>query len=158
MAATDGTIARVWEAEGWKEVALLYPIEGTNSIAFSPDNRYLAMGMGVCEREPCCEIWETSTWERAKKIKTRSAIASVGFHPNNKYLFGGRWGGCIAVCLEHPEHIFDEADLRVWNTGTWKLIHAERLNGEVWCMTISPDGKRIAIGSGRDIFIKEITP
>lgn len=99
LAATDGRIARIWDTEGWREVALLYPLEGANSIAFSADARYLAIGMGVCEGEPCCEIWNTSTWKRVKKIKTRSAITCVRFY--HKYLLGGRWGGCIATYLEH---------------------------------------------------------
>lgn len=156
LAATDGRIARIWDTEGWREVALLYPLEGANSIAFSADARYLAIGMGVCEGEPCCEIWNTSTWKRVKKIKTRSAITCVRFY--HKYLLGGRWGGCIATYLEHPGYIFDEIDLRVWDTKSWRLIYAERLNGEVWCMVISPEGKRIAIGSGRNIFIRKIVP
>jgi len=130
----DGTIqfldmrnGRIWTSQGGFKTS-----PDRNKFAFSPDGRLLAStGIETV-------LWETETGNRVATIvhATRDheePIASVAFTPDSRWLIGGGTSGEIQI---------------------WDVVTGER-NGRfhahlatIRCLTISPDGKTLATGSG----------
>ncbi len=100
-----------------------------NSVCFSPDGKYLAVGFVYDSYyyKGKAKIFNTSTGQEVQSFDFRNAkVISVAFSPDGKYL---------AASSEKTT---------IFNTSTGEEVRSFQTNGSV---CFSPDGKYLAIGS-----------
>ena len=129
----DGTIM-LWNRSSGKQTILTIPLGLSPYInmAFSPDGKTIAIG-----NSKTISIWDTITGEQKSSV-TSDLIDSnnfIKFLPDGETIVCVNWGGLISL----------------WNMSTGKLeksIADIDHTASVWGTALSPDGKRIAVGSG----------
>jgi len=103
-----------------------------NSIAFSPDDRFLF----ASDSDGTVRIWNVKNWSRVQKIEANGANCIVAVSPNIEHITAaitvGEWSNEIAI--------WDMPQLRQ----THLLKNAKRC---INCMTFSPNGRLIALGA-----------
>ena len=63
-----------------------------NSIAFSPDGRFLTLGFGAA-----CQIWDASTHQTLQLIGHTDDVRSLAFFPDGKHIMSASMDGTIRV-------------------------------------------------------------
>ncbi len=129
----DGTIM-LWNRSSGKQTILTIPVGLSPYInmAFSPDGKTFAIGS-----RGTISIWDAFTGEQKSSV-TSDVIDSnnfISFLPDGETIVCVNWGGLISL----------------WNTSTSKhkkTIEDVDDTAPVFGTTLSPDGKRIAVGSG----------
>jgi WD40 repeat protein len=133
LATAEGRVARVWKADGHRDIALL-PREPTGlleKIAFSPDGQYLAT---VNIYPTMARVWDLSGHQKF----IREGVSDVAFSPDGEHL--------VAAAGDRT---------RVWKA--WRTSTPE----EVASMTgaeriiIGPDGRYIATRTSRSAIVWE---
>ncbi|HWR44608.1 WD40 repeat domain-containing protein [Sporomusa sp.] len=141
----------IWNVETKKFVSLRASHnEPTNSLAFSPDGKYVALGYGQAygyrkyeARETVkIDLWELATGKRIELRRTEPVdlekdshrqVNRVAFSPNSAYL----------ACSSGSDNEFIE----IWDVGSGKLVKTFNTKGSVISytpMAYSPDGKSVA--------------
>ena len=93
------------------------------SVAYSPDGKYLAAGLGEGVR-----IWDTTTNKEVLKLKV-GRVHSVAYSPDGKYLAAGA----------------DSGQVWVWEVPAGKELHSLKGHTKsVFSVAFAPDGKRLA--------------
>lgn len=118
----------------WANPELFLAIEGESatiqSLAFSPDGRFIALGGG--RNDPRIEIWDLQQEKRIRHWKTyQNRVLALTFSPDGNTLVSSADGGAIEV----------------WDVQTGKLLHRfleHRSN--VLSLAISPDGRNLVSG------------
>ncbi len=141
--SNDGSVW-VWNVKtGEHRQILTAEQEWVSSVAFSPDGKIIASG-GACVEGMCSGITllDTQTGERLKSFGGLYTTLSVCFSPDGKTLAssGDEW----------------DSNIRLWDVQTGELLKTlkkrtafEDFGGrDVNSVVFSPDGNRIASGSG----------
>ncbi len=121
-------------APTWNNPELFLAIEGESatiqSLAFSPDGRFIALGGG--RNDPRIEIWDLQKEKRIRHWKTyQNRVLALAFSPDGNTLVSSGDGGAIEV----------------WDVQEGKLLHQfleHRSN--VLSLAISPDGRNLVSG------------
>jgi eukaryotic-like serine/threonine-protein kinase len=110
---------------------------GVYSVAFSPDNQYLATGA----KDGFVRLWQVKTGQQRQKWRAHGDnVPVVAFSPDGRYLATGSFDQTVKVWdLEKVLQGEDQKPIR-------NLLITSR----VWSVTFSPDGQRLAAGSGRE--------
>jgi WD40 repeat protein len=96
-----------------------------NSLAFSPDGRYLA---GGCGDDTAC-LWDTTSGQQVRTLQGGGNFYCVAFSPDGRYLAGGCGDGTV----------------RLWDAaGGRELLALQGHNWEIIGLAFSPDGSRLA--------------
>ncbi len=149
--ARDDSVVGLWDAsrlqEGVipEEPARIYQglpgrKSALKSIAFSPDERWVAAGYVVNLNEQASsheaafvQVWELETGDPLVKLRAgQKTIFSIAFSPD---------GSLLAATT-------DETNVSLWHTGTWQQTtlppgHKRR----IYSLAFSPDGTRLASAS-----------
>ncbi|HEY9838441.1 MAG TPA: WD40 repeat domain-containing protein, partial [Vampirovibrionales bacterium] len=118
----------------WDNPELFLAIEGEsatiNSLTFSPDGRFIALGGG--RNDPRIEIWDLQQEKRIRHWNTyQNRVLALAFSPDGNTLISSSDGGAIEV----------------WDVQEGKLLHRfleHRSN--VLSLAISPDGRNLVSG------------
>lgn len=114
------------------------PGDTVSTIAFDPSGRHIAIGG---ERRPgiCVFALDGDDFTVLSKGHER-AVGAVAFHPDGERLFSADHAGV----------------LQTWQLGKSKPLRTHDLGDRhtpgrcVWSMSISPDGRRLAVGSSEE--------
>lgn len=103
-----------------------------NCLAFSPDGKLIASGLGDCT----VEVWNVASGNTVVVMQYDLGDwmpeTDIAFYPDNKHLASGSLRGPI----------------RVWNVMNGEQVAMmEGHSNSIYCMALSPDARRIASGS-----------
>jgi WD40 repeat protein/tRNA A-37 threonylcarbamoyl transferase component Bud32 len=124
-AGADGV--KLWDVATRKE---LHALPQAAAPAFSPDGKYLVT---LWRRE--MKLWDSATWKelRSWSYPERTILECVTFGPDSKWLAVGSRNAWV----------------KVWDVASWKEVRTlHGLQGEVWSVAFSPDGRTLATGEG----------
>jgi WD40 repeat protein len=131
-AGSDNTV-RLWEPKSLQEIHTFPVKEGeVRSVAISPNSKLIAAGI----RYGTVRVWDIETTKEVASLKGHAGETwAVAFTPDGKTLAsaGGDWN--------------KPGDVRLWDVATWKESATLKHSGEVLCLAISADGRRLAAGS-----------
>lgn len=132
----SGTV-RVWDARSRDPILSLQGTDrSVTSIAFSPDNRWIATGDATGH----VILWDWTGRRQQIVADEISPINALAFSPD---------GSLLAVADDDSE---SPADAVLWNTGTGsrKITLSGGHSESVLDLAFSPDGKRLATASADD--------
>ena len=126
VACVDGAVSQ-WSTTTYREVKPGKDVlTGVWTVAFSPDSKLLATG----GTKNSVKVWEPDTGKQIAEFTGGSS--SVAFSPNGRFLvFAAR-----------------NRTVKIWDFPNRKEITTLTGLGQISALAFSPDGKRLAIGSG----------
>jgi WD40 repeat protein len=113
-----------------------------SNVVFSPDDRYLAAGLGG--GGPVA-VWEIPAWREVTQLAT-SFEGEIGtpdilaFSPDGQRLAG-----------VSPNNPGERGIIWIWDTSTWRELLGVETEDVVWTMAFSPDSRTLAIGLGQGV-------
>ncbi|KAH7918624.1 YVTN repeat-like/Quino protein amine dehydrogenase [Leucogyrophana mollusca] len=127
-ACIDKTVI-IWDVErGSQDGQLLQHDFSVDHIAISPDGRKIASGM----RQGGVVIWDALTRDVAHKF-IGDGVRRLAYSPDGRWIINLPWT--------------NEKEIRLWDVDTARPGREPlKCNRRIWCMAISPDGSRIAVG------------
>ena len=127
IAMSSGHFVIVKDSSTGTEVSLLEFGGYVNSVAFSPDGRWLAAGSS----DKTARVMEVSTGKEVSSLEFGSIVNSVAFSPDGRWLAAGS----------------SDKTARVMETSTGKEISSLEFGHSVNSVAFSPDGRWLATGS-----------
>jgi WD40 repeat protein len=121
----------VWDVDRG-EVALLLdgPPDWIESVAYSPDGKWLAAG----GKDGTVQLWEAATGRESRTLKGhRGVVRGLAFSPDGKWL-----ASCSA-----------DQTVRVWDVDSGQEKFNHKVGGMLFDVAFSPDGKQVAAASSK---------
>jgi WD40 repeat protein/serine/threonine protein kinase len=141
----------VWDAQTGKELLTLKDSDGGGQVVFSPDGKFLARGVGPTPGRGIfgeVKVWDAKTGQETLVLKGRFGVVhSVAFSPDSTRLASGPTGRPGGVPGGGGTPVDRLGDVKVWDVKTGEELLS--LKSFATSMVFSPDGKRLAIHSGR---------
>lgn len=141
---TDGRVRLIDAASGSELAAFsASKSDGVMALAFSPDGRWLAVGVGT--RDPVITVWDVASRSRSQALVGHAGFVScLCFSPDGQTLASAS----------------TDETIKLWSTSTWKeeatlLGHSD----EVWSIAFSRDSKQL-LSTGKDgaVFVWSASP
>jgi WD40 repeat protein/tRNA A-37 threonylcarbamoyl transferase component Bud32 len=136
---------RVWDADSGKELLTLTGLpHWANTVAFSPDGKYLAAGLGdlyvvAPDRPGEVRVWDAATGKEVYNLQGHGGwVTSVAFSPDSRHLASAS----------------ADRTVRVWELRTGREVLTLRGHSRwVRAVAFSPDG-RVLGSAGDDQIVK----
>jgi len=118
-------------------------VHGSDSLAFSPDKKTLAIG----DFDGSIRLWDLETRTAILPVMTGSAggIAGLAFSPDGKVLASA--GGYV---VNEDNSYTEDGAVRLWDTATRQQIGDplinERASGGAYGVAFAPQGEQLAVG------------
>jgi WD40 repeat protein/serine/threonine protein kinase len=143
--ARDGV--KIWDATTSPE-APTFSARNVRGVVFSPDGKRLAGGSyDETLKAPALKVWDAQTGHELLSLKGHaSSISSVAFSPDGKRLASG------SGTWDATKRAFVSREVKLWDAQTGQeLLTLKGHSAAVVSVAFSPDGKRLASGSGDDV-------
>jgi hypothetical protein len=135
--STPNGIARIYSTDTWNIVDTIADFELFNTLDFSPDGNYMALGVTLFgSGNGNINIYSTSDWTLEEQITSPPAgVFNVEFSPDSNQLI-------------YSSEFFDSIDIRHISTTDWSQTGFVDLSGSgsIRDITYSPGGEYIAYG------------
>jgi WD40 repeat protein len=129
-----GGAVRLWDAETGRVIRdFEKPAAGAGAVAFSPDGRWLASGWG----DGMVRIWDT----KDPAGEAREHPGHGGIARRVVFLPDGRLASAGGVDFKFGE-------VKIWDLSTGRVLDLRGHTDMVRGLATSPDGRRLATGSG----------
>lgn len=115
--------ARIWELHTGNEITQLTHNDGVNSVAFSPDGKYVVTGSS----DRTARVWDPFTGQEYARVTHDSLVHDVVFSPNGIYVASDSYDGTV----------------RIWNWKTGKEVARANHESLVYSIAFTADGERI---------------
>lgn len=92
LGADQRSQVRVWETAGWRQVTQLSLDDVGWDIAFSPDGRWLVVGLGQGIEHPAAfeaQLWDVTTGKLISRMPHEGQVLTVAFSPDGKHIATG---------------------------------------------------------------------
>ncbi len=136
----DDMFVRVWDVKTGKQIrAMRWQMRGSGintavnlitSVAFSPDNKYLAKGGSPIV------VWDVRTGREVWAMSPNGIADSVAFSPDGKYLASGGTRDTV----------------QLWDIKTGKEVRLLKGHGTLYSIAFSPDSNYLVAGSSKHIY------
>lgn len=130
LTSFSGNQIQVRDSLYCKPQRILTNPEPVYSVAFSPDDKLLAVG----GKNGGIVLWDVASWKQAHIVQSHGQLLAIVFSPDGQLLATGSSNGTITV----------------WSTKSWKSVHQWRaFSLDAWNLVFSPDGKwLLGMGDG----------
>jgi WD40 repeat protein len=123
--------AVLWNALTGEEILRLGEARSCTSVAFSPDGKHLATSKSF-RGIRAVQLWDLDTAKVSRSFEVHTGlVTSLVFTPNGKYLVTSNLDQTVTI----------------WDVDTGKETSVLHDEAGVLAVAISPDGRRIAVGS-----------
>ena len=134
----------LWEHGVTWNFDVVYYLGNNNSIAFSPDGKYLAAGssneQGIATERGIATIWKMEDGEKFRRLDHGDWVYAVAFSPNGKYFATGG---------EDELRYSYEGKVVLWDMKSGAKVRSLNHNNEVESVVFSPNRNYLATGSLR---------
>ncbi len=143
LAVADQRTIHLYELATRENLRTLYPqVEGTVSIAFSPDGVWLVSGSRRGSLEEgffsTLELWFGPDWKPLGILyDVPLALSRISFSPNNQ---------AFATAFSSP--VYENNRVAIWSSVTWQIIDTLS-TGTALDTAFSPDGRLLALTPDR---------
>jgi WD40 repeat protein len=142
LTGSDDGIAVLWERRTGKQVRRFEGHTGfINSVAFSPDGRFVltASGAHAGESDNTARLWDATTGREIRQFRGHSSdIFSAAFSPDGRYILTGS----------------GDHSARLWNASSGDQIISYNAHSDiVRAVAFSPDGRKVITG-GDDMTVR----
>jgi len=100
---------RMWKTLTGKEVARMTHDDIVNSVAFSPDGKYVVSGSD----DKTTRVWDVATGQEIARMTHDDGVTSVAFSPDGKYVVSGGYDKTARVWMWRPEDLIANTCLHV---------------------------------------------
>ncbi len=114
-----------------------FQLSAYSNVAFSPDNRWLAAGLGNTAQ---VAVWQTLIWPEVARLATPAGMV-------NRVLFSPT-GQRLAAVVTNGEQ---DNNLVVWDVPGWQAVSTTKLPDQTWSAAFSPNGQWLVVGLGQGI-------
>jgi WD40 repeat protein/serine/threonine protein kinase len=139
-ASRDRTV-KVWDVQTGRELFTLKGHSGyVNGVSFSPDGKRLA----TASQDTTVKVWDAQGGQEPRTLLGQGRVLNVAVSLDGKRL------ATVRLVREPGKGPAKEVKVLDPQTGE-ALLTLHRPSNTVWCVALSPDGKRLATGGVKEI-------
>ena len=136
--ASDDNKAQLWDGQTGEPIATMKHSGDVNTVVFSPDG----MRIATASDDNTAQLWDGNTGELIAIMEHDDDVHDVTFSPDGKRI------ATISGRTYSGGRLSQRGEAKLWDGQTGRIIATMKHSEDVYAVTFSPDGTRIATGSG----------